>query len=112
MTTENTDTPQKADCSSAPCSALELLAQELEMPADHIREAAKAMREEKLAKTADELHGAIFTMLRDWRDGDFNLPPLAKIHMEGIEAKAVELGKVLFRQQNDKGLARRALDAE
>ncbi len=70
------------------------------MPAEHIREAAKAMREEKLAKTADELHGAIFTMLRDWRDGDFKLPPLAKIHMEGIKVKAVELGKVLFRRQN------------
>jgi hypothetical protein len=100
MTTENTDTPLKADCPSAPCSALEFLAQELDMPAEHIREAARAMRYERIATAADELHGAVFTMLRDWRDGDFKLPSLAVIHMEGIEIKAVELGKLLFRMQN------------
>jgi|Laugrespbdmm15dd_1035085.scaffolds.fasta_scaffold68981_1 hypothetical protein len=93
-----TDTPETN--TDAPCSALEFLAQKLDMPADHIREAARAMRDKKIATAADELHSAVFTMLRDWRDGDFKLPSLAAIHMEGIEAKAVELGKVLFRRQN------------
>lgn len=100
MIPENTNAPLNADCSSDPRSGLEFLAQELEMPVERIIEVAKAMREEKLAKTADELHSAIFTMLRDWRDGDFKLPTLAKIHMEGIEIKAVELGKVLFRRKS------------
>jgi hypothetical protein len=92
------DTPETNK--DAPCSALEFLAQEMDMPADHIREAARAMRDKKIATAAGELHSAVFTMLRDWRDGDFKLPSLAVIHMEGIEAKAVELGKVLFRRQN------------
>lgn len=60
------------------------------------------MKDEYIADAADELHDAVFTMLRDWRDGDFKLPKLAAIHMEGIESKAVELGKVLFRRPNVK----------
>ena len=101
MTTENTDTPLKADYSSAPCSALEFLAQELDMPAEHIREAAIAMREKKIREAANDLHAAFFVMRHDWKDGDFDLPPLARIHMEAMECKAIELGKLLFRQQND-----------
>jgi len=100
MTTENTDTPQKADCPSASCSALEFLAQELDMPAEHIREAARAMREKKITEAAKDLHAAFFVMRHDWKDGDFDLPPLARIHMEAMECKAIELGKLLFRQQN------------
>jgi hypothetical protein len=34
-------------------------------------------------------------MLKDWRDGDFELPPLAKIHVEHIEEKYLEVGKAL-----------------
>lgn len=102
MTTENTETPQKADCPSAPCSALEFLAQELDMPAEHIREAAIAMREKKIREAAQDLHAAFFVMRHDWKDGDFDLPPLARIHMEAIESKALDLGKLLFRRQNAK----------
>ena len=105
MTTENTDTPLKADYSSAPCSALEFLAQELDMPAEHIREAAIAMREKKIREAANDLHAAFFVMRHDWKDGDFDLPPLARIHMEAMECKAIELGKLLFRQQNARDLA-------
>ena len=105
MIPENTDTPLKADCSSAPCSALEFLAQELEMPAEHIREAAIAMREKKIREAANDLHAAFFVMRHDWKDGDFDLPPLARIHMEAMECKAIELGKLLFRQQDAGGIA-------
>ena len=100
MTTENTDTPLKADGQSAPCSALEFLAQELDMPAEQVRQAARAMREKKITEAAKDLHAAFFVMLHDWRDGDFDLPPLARIHMEAMESKAIELGRLLFRQQN------------
>ena len=102
MIPENTDTPLKADCSSAPCSALEFLAKELEMPADHLREIGRAMRDEKIAEAADKLHQAFYTMKHDWKSGDFELPRLAEIHMDAIESKALELGKLLFRRQNDK----------
>ena len=100
MTTKNTDTPLKADCPSASCSALEFLAQELDMPAEHIREAARAMREKKITEAAKDLHAAFFVMRHDWKDGDFDLPPLARIHMDAMESKAIELGRLLFRQQN------------
>ena len=100
MIPENTDTLQKADCPSAPCSALEFLAQELDMPAEHIREAAIAMREKKIREAANDLHAAFFVMRHDWKDGDFDLPPLARIHMEAMECKAIELGKLLFRQNS------------
>ena len=100
MIPENTDTPLKADCSSVPCSALEFLAQELNMPAEHIREAAIAMREKKIREAAKDLHAAFFVMRHDWKDGDFDLPPLARIHMEAMESKAIELGRLLLRQQN------------
>lgn len=59
-----------------------------DMPAEHIREAA------------NDLHAAFFVMRHDWKDGDFDLPPLARIHMEAMECKAIELGKLLFRRQN------------
>ena len=98
MIPESTDTPLKADCPSAPCSALEFLAQELDMPAEHIREAATAMREKKIREAAKDLHAAFFVMRHDWKDGDFDLPPLARIHMEAMERKAIELGQLLFRQ--------------
>lgn len=121
MIPENTDTPLKADCPSAPCSALEFLAQELDMPAEHIREAARAMRDERdndteaelaawellrdvrmemaaIAEASNQLHEAFFVMRHDWKDGDFDLPPLARIHMEAMECKAIELGKLLFQQ--------------
>lgn len=100
MTTENTDTPLKADCPSAPCSALEFLAQELDMPADHLREIGRAMQDDKIAEAADKLHQAFYTMKHDWKSGDFELPRIAEIHMEAIESKALELGKLLFRRQN------------
>ena len=98
MKPENTDTPLMADCPSAPCSALDFLAQELEMPAEHIREAARAMREKKIREAANDLHAAFFVMRHDWKAGDFDLPPLARIHMEAMECKAIDLGKLLFRQ--------------
>ena len=34
-------------------------------------------------------------MLKDWRDGDFELPRLAEIHMAAIEEKYREVGKAL-----------------
>ena len=58
----------------------------------------QAMREKKIREAANDLHAAFFVMLRDWKDGDFDLPPLARIHMESMEGKASELGKLLFRQ--------------
>jgi hypothetical protein len=108
MQTEN-DTSKPEDlpeqvtgegCPGATCSALEFLAQELDMPAEHIREAARAMREEKLFNAAQDLHAAFFVMMRDWKDGDFDLPTLAVIHMHAMEDKAIELGKLLFRQNS------------
>ncbi len=100
MIPETTDTPLMADCPSAPCSALEFLAQELDMPAEHLREAARAMREEKIAEAADKLHQAFYTMKHDWKNGDFELPRLAEIHMAAIESRALDLGKLLFSRQN------------
>ena len=94
----DTDNTAGSDCPAATCSALEFLAQELEMPAEHIREAAIAMREKKIREAANDLHSAFFVMRHDWKDGDFDLPPLARIHMEAMECKAIELGKLLFRQ--------------
>jgi hypothetical protein len=38
--------------------------------------------------------------MRDWKDGDFDLPTLAVIHMHAMEDKAIELGKLLFRQNS------------
>jgi hypothetical protein len=51
-----------------------------------------------IREAANDLHAAFFTMRHDWKNGDFNLPPLARIHMEAMECKAIELGKLLFRQ--------------
>ena len=70
------------------------------MPAEHIREAARGMMEKKITEAAKDLHAAFFVMRRDWKDGDFDLPQLAIIHMEAMESKAIELGRLLFRQQN------------
>ena len=90
-------TTDKSASRGAACSALEFLAQEMDMPAEHIREAAIAMREKKIREAANDLHAAFFGMRHDWKDGDFDLPPLARIHMEVMECKAIELGKLLFR---------------
>lgn len=46
-TPENNDSIEVAGSSPVPCSALEILANELEMPADDIREAALEMRHQK-----------------------------------------------------------------
>ena len=103
----NTNTPEakqppSAGCHPTTCSALEFLAQELEMPADHLREIGRAMRDDKITEDADKLHQSFYTMKHDWKSGDFELPRLAEIHMEAIESKALELGKLLFRRQNAK----------
>ena len=79
-------------------TALEVLASELGMPVEHLREAAIAMQEKKIREASSDLHAAFFAMCHDWNDGDFNLPPLARIHMEEMERKAIELGKLLFRK--------------
>lgn len=48
-----------------------------------------------LRTSADRLHQAIAVMLKDWRDGDFELPRLAEIHMGAIEEKYREVGRAL-----------------
>lgn len=79
---------------------LEFLAQELDMPVEHIREAAEAIREERMSKAAADMHQAFYTMKHDWESGDFELPRLAEVHMNAIEDKALALGKLLRRAQN------------
>jgi hypothetical protein len=54
----------------------------------------------EVKQSAKYLHAAFFVMHRDWKDGDFDLPPLARIHMEAMESKAIELGRLLFRQHS------------
>lgn len=51
-----------------------------------------------LLKPADNLHSAIATFLKDWNDGDFDLPRLAEIHVEGIREKYLELGKAIYKE--------------
>ena len=60
----------------------------------------QSMREKKLREAANDLHAAFFVMNRDWKDGDFELPTLAIIHMDSMAGKASELGKLLFRQND------------
>ena len=71
----------------------------------HLRETERELDE--LLEKADEAHQAFFTMRRDWKSCDFELPPLAIIHMEEITEKMKEMGKVLFSLENDQGLGRR-----
>jgi hypothetical protein len=44
---------------------------------------------------AKDLHLAIAVMLKDWRDGDFELPRLAQIHISCIEEKYRIVGLAL-----------------
>jgi hypothetical protein len=48
-----------------------------------------------LLTSAERLHLAISTMLKDWKDGDFVLPRLAEIHMEAVREKYLEVGQAL-----------------
>ena len=68
---------------------------------EHTCDAARAMREKKITEAAKDLHAEFFVMLHCWKDGLFDLPPLATIHMEAMEGKAIDLGKLLFRRNNE-----------
>lgn len=48
-----------------------------------------------LLTSSERLHEAIAVMLRDWKDGDFQLPELARIHMENVREKYQDVGKAL-----------------
>lgn len=48
-----------------------------------------------LLTSAERLHEAIAVMLKDWKDGDFELPRYAEIHMENIREKHQDVGKAL-----------------
>lgn len=92
----NTDTPTDTN----KLTPLEFLAQELDMPVEHIREAAEAIRDERMSKAAADMHQAFYTMKHDWKSGDFELPRLAEIHMAAVEDKALVVGRLLFRVQD------------
>lgn len=47
-------------------------------------------------RSANVLHHAIADFLKDWKDGDFGLPTLARFHVLSIEEKYRELGKALL----------------
>ena len=53
-----------------------------------------------LCDAAEKLHEAFYTMLRDWRDGDFELPRYAELHMNAMESRAIRLGQVIYSIQN------------
>ena len=53
-----------------------------------------------LCDAAENLHEAFFTMFRDWRDGDFELPRYAELHMNAMESRAIRLGQVIYSLQN------------
>lgn len=55
----------------------------------------KAFPPADLQASADRLHAAIAVMLKDWKDGDFTLPELARIHMENVREKYQEVGRAL-----------------
>ena len=54
----------------------------------------------KITEAAKDLHAAFYAMRLDWKDGDFDLPPLARIHMEAMESKAIELGRLISEESN------------
>ena len=53
-----------------------------------------------LCDAAEKLHEAFHTMLRDWRDGDFELPRYAELHMNAMESRAIRLGQVIYSIKN------------
>ena len=53
-----------------------------------------------LCDAAEKLHEAFYTMLRDWRDGDFELPRYAELHMNAMESRAIRLGQVIYSIHN------------
>lgn len=53
-------------------------------------------------KASDRIHETISVMLKDWRDGDFDLPMPAIIHMEKLEEDYRSLGKALYAHANHK----------
>jgi hypothetical protein len=75
MIPENTDTPLMADCPSAPCSALEFLAQELGMPAEHIREAARNIARKRM----ETKHADLMEKVRLIRDKNTAILPTGEI---------------------------------
>ena len=54
-----------------------------------------ADKSSEFISTVDNLHSSIAVMLHDWRDGDFELPTLAKLHVLNIEKSYREVGKLL-----------------
>ena len=68
---------------------------------DKARKAESQLDElDVLREKADKAHQAFYTMRHDWKSCDFELPPLAIIHMEAITEKMKEMGKILFSLEN------------
>lgn len=49
-----------------------------------------------VATKAMDLHLAISVFLQDYKDGDFELPKLAQIHLREIRRKYTDMGKALY----------------
>lgn len=82
------------------CSEADWLADQLGMSRERFQAARERLQFKRLADYADQLHGAFYTMKHDWKGGDFELPRYAEIHMEAMEQKALQLGKLLYAIQN------------
>jgi hypothetical protein len=61
----------------------------------------KAGHLHNVANRAMDLHLAISVFLKDYKDGDFELPELAQIHVREIKRKYTDMGKALYPIQND-----------
>jgi hypothetical protein len=61
----------------------------------------KANQLHHVATKSLDLHLAISIFLQDYKDGDFQLPELAQIHVREIRRKYTDMGKALFPIQND-----------
>lgn len=75
-------------------SAYNELVQEHASPAPSTSE-GKGADTTSLLTSAERLHEAIAVFLKDWKDGDFELPRLAQIHVENIREKYQDVGKAL-----------------
>ncbi len=49
----------------------------------------------KLVNASQKLNASIFTMIQDWRDGDFVLSRLAAIHIDIIEERVLNVTKLI-----------------
>ena len=80
------------------------LFQKVQQERDEARAEAARLKAHRdtIWRSANVLHQAIAVFLKDWKDGDFGLPTLARIHVLSIEEKYCELGKALSAKEKTK----------